>query len=93
MPDFDGIEVTKDLPTGDHRELCQYKDLYEYISFEGFSFNLHLWCEEHVLQPRLEALGYTDIMWFDGEADFFGPLSRICRATHPDGNIEQFIYG
>lgn len=70
-----------------------YKDLFEIIDFGAFRFSEYRDGEIEILQPQLEALGYTDIMWFDGEADFFGSLSRICRATHPDGNIEQFIYG
>jgi hypothetical protein len=90
---FDGITTIPDLTTGDHREPCPYQDLSQVISFEGFSYPDYYRGEREILQPRLEALGYTNVQWYMGEQDEFGPLSRVCYATKADGNIERFIYG
>jgi len=70
-----------------------YKDLYEYISFEGFHFADYYDGEREILQPRLEALGYTDIKWSMGERDSFGPLTRVCRAVSVENKVTWFIYG
>jgi hypothetical protein len=67
--------------------------LYEVISMDGFDYNLFIRDEKEILKPRLEEKGYTDIQFFMGEQDSFGPLSRICYCKDPDGNIKAFIYG
>ena len=98
-------ECSRCWPHKAHGDLCrecqtnnlgcqteEYKDLYEVISFEGFSFASWRQGESDVLQPRLEALGYTDIKWFMGEHDSFGPLTRICHAKK-DGVLEKLTYG
>lgn len=49
--------------------------------------------ELDVLQPRLVALGYTEIRWTDGERDAFGPLSRVATCRNAAGEVKAFIYG
>ena len=72
-----------------------YPDLAAVISFAGFGYDTATYRrqEVEVLQPQLEVLGYTNIEWLDGERDSFGPLSRLCRTTSPDGIWVTFIYG
>jgi len=68
-------------------------ELDEVISFEGFVFSKWYEGEPQILQPRLEALGYTNVKWFMGERDSFGPLTRYCEATTPDGDRVKLWYG
>jgi hypothetical protein len=64
------------------------------ISLEGLKYGSGYRQEElDVLQPRLEALGYTEIEWGAGESDSFGPLTRVCQATNTFGVREFFFYG
>jgi hypothetical protein len=72
-----------------------YEDLTKIISFQGFSFANATYHEQEVkiLQPRLEALGYTKIIWMMGESDSFGPLSRLCSVIDPNGDPVTFFYG
>jgi len=72
-----------------------YVELYELISFEGFSYALdqYLIDEREILQPQLEALGYTRIIWVKGESDDFGPLTRVVVMTDPSGKRCYGIYG
>ena len=72
-----------------------YPDLTEVISFAGFSFANATYHEQElkILQPRLEALGYTKIIWMMGEQDSFGPLTRLCSVISPDGKPITFMYG
>lgn len=51
----------------------------------------YLW-EDNIAKPALEALGYKDIVFADGERDSFGPLTRIVYAKKDDISI-KFIYG
>ncbi len=72
----------------------EYIDLYEVISLEGVKYDSYYRMQElEILQPRLEAIGYTDIKWFPGETDSFGPLTRTCRAKNPGGETVWFVYG
>ncbi len=48
--------------------------------------------EQEVATPALESLGYTNIIFSDGERDSFGPLSRIVHA-HKDGENICMFYG
>ena len=70
-------------------------DLMDLISFEGFHFARATYRDQEIeiLQPRLEALGYSEIKWYDGERDSFGPLIRKCSATDPDGKSVELFYG
>lgn len=71
----------------------EYQNLMDVISFDGFSFGDYYNGERNILQPRLEELGYTEVSWFMGERDSFGPLSRICHATNMQGETKKFMYG
>jgi hypothetical protein len=71
-----------------------YVDLSDLISFAGFRYVDYINGEKEILQPQMEALGYTNIQWLPGETDSFGPLTRVCRATSPTGKaVISFIYG
>lgn len=71
----------------------EYKPLEDILDFENFDFRLYRSGEQNVLQPQLIVMGYRDIQWLDGERDSFGPLTRICKAKDPSGNIVWFVYG
>lgn len=70
-----------------------YEDLPEAVSFKDFSFEHYYRCEDTVLRPQLEALGYYAIMFMPGEYDDFGPLTRICSCVDRDGVLHKFVYG
>lgn len=72
-----------------------YTELHKVISMKGFDYlrTSYILQEETILQPRLEELGYTNIKWLMGEYDSFGPLTRLCEATSPEGSKVMFIYG
>lgn len=76
-------------------EKIDYEDLEDFISFEGFSYAHGEWHrgEAEILQPQLQALGYTEIEWSMGEYDTFGPLTRVCKARGPSGELHWFVYG
>ena len=65
------------------------------ISFDGFEWNSKTYFEQErtILQPRMEALGYSEIIWLNGEQDSFGPLTRVCRAFDRKGDLHWFVYG
>lgn len=71
----------------------QYLELMDHIDFAGFDFGSYAQHEIKLLQPQLEAVGYTRIRWMMGDYDSFGPLTRICRAINPDGKVVKFVYG
>jgi hypothetical protein len=79
----------------EHTRDPSYPDLANVISFEGFDYDAGTYQEQEreLLQPQLEALGYTEIVWFPGEVDSFGPLTRLVMCINPDGNVVTFIYG
>ncbi len=72
-----------------------YEELSNVISIEGLSWepNRYLDDELNILQPRLVAVGYTEIEWGPGEHDSFGPLTRTCTARDAAGEVRAFIYG
>lgn len=73
----------------------EYKDLYGVIPsdvWSKFCFDEYYSHEKTILQPYLESVGYTNVVFHMGERDSFGPLSRICCATK-GGNRERFVYG
>jgi hypothetical protein len=74
-----------------------YRNLGDVISFARFHFNVPTSAikrqEREILEPQLIDLGYTDITWWMGEEDSFGPLSRLCRAIDKHGDEVTFIYG
>ena len=74
-----------------------HRNLGDIISFARFHFNVStskiIQQEKEILEPQLLDLGYTDITWWMGEQDSFGPLSRLCKAIDKKGNEVTFIYG
>lgn len=71
----------------------EYKNLMDLIEFRDFEFGQYRTHEEIILQPQLKNLGYTDILWLPGETDSFGPLTRVCKAKNPGGEVVWFVYG
>jgi hypothetical protein len=71
----------------------EYKDLRDVIDFSGFDYRLYRTGEQNILQPQLIMLGYYNIEWLPGEADSFGPLTRLCKAKDPSGETVWFMYG
>lgn len=71
----------------------EYKDLMELIDFRDFEFRNWRTGEEYVLKPQLVELGYHNVEFLPGETDSFGPLTRVCRAKDPGGNVVWFVYG
>ena len=72
------------------------RELHELgIDMSQFSYNPRTYLEQEqtIIKPQLEALGYTNITFGDGERDSFGPLTRIVYTTGPDGYLQKFIYG
>lgn len=75
----------------------RYEELSNIIDLEDTS--LSFMCSSYadheldVLQLRLMALGYTEIVWSTGDVDAFGPLTRICTCRDAAGEIRTFIYG
>lgn len=65
------------------------------IDMSGLSYDRWSFYDEEVsiLQPRLEALGFTVLSWFSGESDSFGPLVRCARMDHPEHGRVTFVYG
>ena len=49
--------------------------------------------EEEVAKPVLHALGYSDVVFVEGERDSFGPLSRGVLMTDPSGQKVMTYYG
>ena len=58
-----------------------------------FRFERYYTDEGRLLRPALEKLGFTNVQFFMGERDSFGPLSRIVTATDSHGNTRRFVYG
>lgn len=76
----------KDPPT-------EYIHLETLIDFDTFDYDHWRTHEITKLQPQLEYLGYSDIVWSMGEVDSFGPLIRVCKAKDRNGQVIHFIYG
>lgn len=76
-------------------DVPEYEELSNVISLDGIRFMPHTYLDEelNVLQPRLMALGYTEIVWSMGDRDSWGPITRICTARDAVGEIRSFIYG
>ena len=94
------IEGSKDQRCADcGRTVPHYDDLFEFLRIEGdgelvgFDFSKYWSGEQNILKPALERRGFTQVAFFDGERDSFGPLSRIVTATDAKGQSRKFIYG
>jgi hypothetical protein len=71
-----------------------YVQLWSVIDTTGLHFDgRYLEEERTILQPQLEKLGYYNIVWQEGETDSFSPLTRVCKAVNPAGEIVHFVYG
>lgn len=75
------------------QEEPEYENLEEIVSFIGFDYNQWSLHEDILLRPRLESEGFYAIHFKNGEADSFGPLSRIVTCTDADGKHRKFWYG
>lgn len=73
----------------------EYEELSNVISLDDITFGPHTYGDEEldILQPRLVAVGYTEIVWSMGERDAFGPLSRVCTCRDAAGEVRKFVYG
>lgn len=73
--------------------MTTYISLLDNKYLKGFNFSEYYTQEQTVIKPALEKDGYTDIQFFMGERDSFGPLSRIITARDKNGVMVKFIYG
>jgi hypothetical protein len=71
----------------------EYEDLPDGISLKGFNWKYYRISEEDVLRPQFDAQGFRGVTFRMGEADSFGPLTRIVQCFDKDGNARKFIYG
>lgn len=71
----------------------EYEDLFDVMSFDGFSYINWAIDEDRIIRPRLEEAGYYAITFANGEADSFGPLTRVVSCIDPSGKLRKFIYG
>lgn len=60
---------------------------------EAFDFGEYRKGETEILEPALAKRGFTNIGFYMGEQDSFGPLSRGCVALDPTGKRVRFFYG
>lgn len=71
-----------------------YVDVFDIVPEDTpFHFETYLLDEIVHLNPALREAGYKVNLWQDGERDSFGPLTRIAKATGPDGRQVTLIYG
>jgi hypothetical protein len=70
----------------------EYPNLEDEISFEGFDFAEYVEHEQIILKPRMEAKGYSSIVFAMGEEDELGPLIRLVQCVDADGNDKVFMY-
>lgn len=73
----------------DEQELLNLEDE---ISFEGFDFEEYVEHEQIILKPRMEAKGYSNIVFAMEEEDEFGPLVRRVQCVDAEGNDKTFTY-
>jgi hypothetical protein len=77
------------------QEEADAKDLMELLgdAASNFDFAEYVYGEKNILEPLLEAKGYTHVTFYMIEQDSFGPLIRGCAAIAPDGKRVRFFYG
>lgn len=71
------------------------KHIYIFDLFEDadVDFNDFYNSERKILNPLLINNGYKiERPWWTSEGDSFGPLSRSCRCTSPEGETVIFFY-
>ena len=71
---------------------CDLLEVLGTVSMEGYCSSSYWEWEANIAKPALSVLGYTDIKFYNGEVDSFGPLSRIVRCIK-DGVSVQLMYG
>lgn len=87
------IDLSRPWGMHDHfRRAMQTGDLAHFLSFTGFSYADHYRGEATILNPQLEALGFTSIRFYNIEADSFGPLVRGCSCIDSTGKPRRFSY-
>lgn len=72
------------------------RDLMSFLSHaevKDFDFGDYRKGETEILEPALAKRGFTNIGFYMGEQDSFGPLSRGCVALDPTGKRVRFFYG
>lgn len=67
-------------------------DVFTVIEYKGFSYTDYRNGEREIIEPQLKERGYTNIQFFNIEADSFGPLIRGIH-TVKDGKPVEFYYG
>jgi hypothetical protein len=74
------------------QEEAEARNLLSFLgdAAEGFDFEHWSKGEADILEPALEARGFTQVGFYMGEEDSFGPLSRGCFATDPEGKRVRF---
>ena len=81
--------------SGAEPDVEEYEELSNVISLKGITFQRDTYLDEEleILQPRLVALGYTEVKWRMGDSDAFGPLTRVCVCWDAAGKFRKFVYG
>lgn len=74
-------------------DTLEYEELSNVISMEDFDYADYRNGELEILQPRLVALGFSEIRWYMGDHDSFGPLTRVCFCRDKTDKVRQFVYG
>lgn len=71
------------------------RHLLDFLGDDAAAFDFGNWSkgERDILRPALERRGFTDVGFYMGEQDSFGPLSRGVSATNPEGARVRFYYG
>lgn len=77
------------------KEEDESQDLLTFLGDEvsDFDFSSYHSGEQRILKPALEKRGYTNVSFYMGEQDSFGPLSRGVVAKDPEGKRVRFYYG
>ena len=70
-----------------------FRNMASFADFDEFDFHGDLIQQEiDILQPQIEAQGYTKCQWGPGESANFGPFTRVCKAENEAGTIIHFVY-
>ena len=67
-------------------------DLLSFLKIENFNFDLYQNHEQSLIKPALKEKGFTQISFIMGEAESFGPLSRVVLAMK-NNELYTFCYG
>lgn len=78
------------------KEETEARDLMSFLGddeVKDFDFGDYRKGETEILEPALTKRGFTNIGFYMGEMDSFGPLSRGCVALDQTGKRVRFFYG